>query len=139
MSVQPATWTSRDGSGTQDGGEQWHRVSPGLRQPADVGRRASAPFVAGRALGQGSTIAHVEHVDDSPAEQAPRDSSMASLYDMAEEAGIERSTAWRWLNAGELGEAKKYQGDRRIYVERALFLQALKAPRRRRRQRRREA
>ncbi len=37
---------------------------------------------------------------------------LAPLYDLAAEAGIERSTAWRWLKNGELGEPVKIPGDR---------------------------
>jgi hypothetical protein len=76
-------------------------------------------------------------VRDVPAERVPGD-RLAPLYDLAADAGIERSTAWRWLRDGELGEPVKIPGDRRIHVDRAAFLRALQAPHRRRRQRRRD-
>jgi hypothetical protein len=95
-----------------------------------VGRRD--PSRAGIAVGRRSTIAHVDDTPDEPTQPDPR---MGPLYEMAAEAQIERSTAWRWLRDGELGEAKRYPPDRRLYVARAAFLRALKAPRRRRRQR----
>ena len=72
---------------------------------------------------------------DSSSRQVPSD-RLAPLYELAAEAGIEPSTAWRWLKNGELGERVKIPGDRRIYVDRAAFLRALQAPHRRRRQRR---
>jgi hypothetical protein len=62
----------------------------------------------------------------------PRDPGMLPLYEASEAIGIERSTAWRWLAAGELGEAKRYQGDRRIYVHGTALLRAMLAPKRRR-------
>jgi hypothetical protein len=62
----------------------------------------------------------------------PRDPGMIPLYQVAEAIGIERSTAWRWLDGGELGEAKRYPGDRRIYVHGAALMRAMLAPKRRR-------
>jgi len=53
---------------------------------------------------------------------------LAPLCDLAAEAGIERSTAWRWLKNGDLGEPVKFPGDRRVHVDRAAFLRALQAP-----------
>jgi hypothetical protein len=97
--------------------------------PAAV-RPAAPP--AGTRAAAGSTIAPV---GNTTVETTPPDPSMAPLYELAEEARIQRSTAWRWLQGGELGEAKRYQGDRRLYVSRAAFVRALQAPRRRQRER----
>lgn len=74
-------------------------------------------------------------MSDVPAERVPGD-RLAPLYDLAAEAGIERSTAWRWLKNGELGGPVKLPGDRRVDVDEAAFVRALQAPQRRRRQRR---
>jgi hypothetical protein len=74
-------------------------------------------------------------VSDSSSRRVPGD-RLASLYDLAAEAGIERLTAWRWLKNGELGEPVKIPGHRRVHVDRAAFLRALPAPHRRQRRRR---
>jgi hypothetical protein len=74
-------------------------------------------------------------VSDGTGSRVPGD-RLAQLYDLAAEAGIERSTTWRWLKNGELGEPVKIPGDRRVHVDWAAFLRALQAPHRRRRQRR---
>ena len=98
--------------------------------------RANSPGLPERRAGVPARAVALYHreVTDVPAKRVPGD-RLAPLYDLAAEAGIERSTAWRWLRDGELGQPVKIPGDRRVHVERAAFLRALQAPRRRRRQR----
>ncbi len=48
---------------------------------------------------------------DTTSERVPGD-RLAPLCGLAAEAGIKRSTAWRWLKNGELGKPVKIPGDR---------------------------
>lgn len=106
-----------------------------MRRRNVAGGPAVTRPAAARAGTRGCSGSTIAPVGDTPVETTPPEPGMAPLYELAKEAGIERSTAWRWLRDGEVGDAKRYEGDRRLYVSRAAFIRALQAPRRRRRER----
>jgi hypothetical protein len=90
-------------------------------------------------VANGSMLAH-SHRDPwvllrSPGDwtDGPEPERRAPLYELAASAGITRKTAWRWVEAGELGALHRPPGDRRVFVEINRFMAALKSPRRRHR------